>query len=306
MAEPYPRDLVGYANRPPDPRWPGDARIAVSIVLNYEEGGEYSILHGDAHAETILADGAGGAAPLTGARNLNVESIYEYGSRVGFWSILDVLRERSIPITVYGVGMALERNPGAAKAIQACGYEIASHGYRWIDFQHVGLDEERAQLRRAIAAIEGLTGSRPLGWYTGRPSPNTRRLIVEEGGFLYDSDAYNDDLPYWTMVDGKHHLVIPYSFDNNDSRSSRGQGFEIGDHFFTYVRDSFDWLYARPTPRMMSIGLHCRLIGRPGRIGALCRLLDYMRGHERVWFCRRIDIARHWHAVHPHGGTAPG
>ncbi|MBI1778379.1 MAG: allantoinase PuuE [Proteobacteria bacterium] len=301
MSETYPRDLIGYGGNPPDPRWPNGARIAVSVVINYEEGGEYSILHGDPHSETVLTD-MRDPPLLMGARNLNVESIFEYGSRVGFWSILSVLKERSIPATIYAVGMALERNPTAARAMRDAGCEIASHGYRWIDYQNMRMEEERTQLRQAVAAIERLTGSRPLGWYTGRPSPNTRRLVVEDGGFLYDSDAYNDDLPYWTTVDGKAHLVVPYSFDNNDSRSSRGQGFETGEVFFTYLRDSFDWLYSRPTPRMMSIGLHCRLTGRPGRLGALCRVLDYMGQHKDVWFCRRVDIARHWRAIHPHRG----
>jgi putative urate catabolism protein len=303
VADPYPRDLIGYAGRPPDPQWPDGARIAVSMVLNYEEGGEYSVLHGDRHAEHILADGAGGAEPVVGARDMNVESIYEYGSRSGFWSILEVMRARAIPLTVYAVGMALERNPAAAAAIKAAGYEVAAHGYRWIDYQAVPIDDERADMRRAIAAIERTTGSRPLGWYTGRPSPNTRALVVEEGGFLYDSDAYSDDLPFWTRVAGQSHLVIPYSFDNNDSRMGRGQDFATGQAFFEYARDAFDWLYQRPSPRMMSVGLHCRLIGRPGRIGALARLLDHMLGHDRVWFCRRIDIARHWRRVHPDRGA---
>jgi putative urate catabolism protein len=298
----YPRDLKGYGRTPPQAEWPNGARLALSIVLNYEEGAEYSVLHGDPHSESILSD-LGVASPIIGARNLNIEQLYGYGSRVGVWRLLDLFGERRIPLTVYAVGMALERNPDVATAIVAAGHEVASHGWRWIDYQDMPEAEEREHISRAVAAIERLTGQRPLGWYTGRPSPNTRRLVVAEGGFLYDSDAYDDDLPYWVTVDGKGHLVIPYSFDNNDSRFTRSQGFDLADEFFAYLRDGFDWLYAEgaKTPRMMSVGLHCRLIGKPGRIGGLARFLDHVQRHDDVWLCRRVDIARHWRARHPYG-----
>jgi putative urate catabolism protein len=299
----YPRDLKGYGRTPPQAEWPNGARLALSIVLNYEEGAEYSVLHGDPHSESILSD-LGVTSPLIGARNLNIEQLYGYGSRVGVWRLLDLFGERRIPLTIYAVGMALERNPDVATAIVAAGHEVASHGWRWIDYQDMPEAEERQHIGRAVAAIERLTGQRPLGWYTGRPSPNTRRLVVAEGGFLYDSDAYDDDLPYWITVDGKGHLVIPYSFDNNDSRFTRSQGFDLADEFFAYLRDGFDWLYAEgaKTPRMMSVGLHCRLIGKPGRIGGLAKFLDHVRRHDDVWLCRRVDIARHWRARHPYGG----
>lgn len=301
LENPYPRDLVGYGAHPPDPRWPGGARIAVSVVLNYEEGGEYCVLHGDAHSETALTD-TDHPAPLFGVRNLNIESIFEYGSRVGFWEIMRLLQSRNVEATIYAVGMALERNPEAAAAIAASGFEVACHGQRWIDYQYVAEDAERADMRRNIEIVTSLIGRRPRGWYTGRPSSNTRRLAVEEGGFLYDSDAYNDDLPYWTQVAGRDHLVVPYSLDTNDSRMTRAQGFDVGDDFFTYVRDAFDWLYQRGAEgqsRMMSIGLHNRLIGRPGRIGALARLLDHIQRHDAVWLCNRTAIAQHWIETHP-------
>ena len=297
----YPRDLVGYGAHPPDPRWPGGARIAVSVVLNYEEGGEYSVLHGDAHSEMVLTD-MDHPAPLFGVRNLNIESVFEYGSRVGFWEIMRLLQGRGVDATIYAVGMALERNPAAAAAIAASGFEVACHGQRWIDYQFVSEDAEREDMRRNIEIVTRLTGRRPRGWYTGRPSPNTRKLVVEDGGFLYDSDAYNDDLPYWTRVAGRDHLVVPYSLDTNDSRMTRAQGLDLGEHFFTYVRDAFDWLYRRGLegqPRMLSIGLHNRLIGRPGRIGALARLLDHIQRHDAVWLCNRTAIAQHWIATHP-------
>jgi allantoinase len=280
----YPRDLIGYGGNPPDPRWPGNARIAVSVVLNYEEGGEYCILHGDAHSEYVLTDVGGD--PLPNARNLNVESNFEYGSRVGFWEIMRILRSRRLDATVYAVGMALERNPQAAAEIAASGFEVACHGQRWIDYQSVPEAVERADMLKNVAVVTRLIGRPPLGWYTGRPSPNTRRLVVESGGFLYDSDAYNDDLPYWTVVGETAHLVIPHSFDNNDSRLQRGADFSTGEEFFRYCRDSFDWLYRRGTegsPRMMTISLHARIIGRPGRIDALERLLDHIQRHDGVW-----------------------
>jgi putative urate catabolism protein len=296
----YPRDLVGYGAAAPHPRWPNEARIAVSLVLNYEEGGEACVLHGDPHSESVLTD-LGAVAPLPGARNLNVESNFEYGSRVGFREIMRLLREHGAPVTVYAVGMALERNPELAAEIARIGCEVACHGQRWIDYQFVPEDAERADMLRNIDAITRLIGRRPVGWYTGRPGPNTRRLLVEAGGFLYDSDAYNDDLPYWTQVGGRPHLVVPYAFDTNDSRLQRGGDFSTGDEFFAYCRDAFDWLYRQGSqgrPRMLSIGLHGRIIGRPGRIGALARLLEHMRRHQGVWLCERADIARHWRATH--------
>jgi allantoinase len=301
-SELYPRDLIGYGSHPPHPRWPQDARIAVSFVLNYEEGGEYCVLHGDAHSESVLTDL--GAEPLQNARNLNVESNFEYGSRVGFWEIMRLLREHGVDATIYAVGMALERNPEAAEAIAHSGFEVACHGQRWIDYQFVPEAAEHADMLRNIEIITRMIGRRPLGWYTGRPSPNTRRLAVEIGGFLYDSDAYNDDLPYWTQIAGRPHLVIPHTFDTNDSRLQRGGDFGTGEQFFAYCRDAFDWLYrlgAAGRPRMMTISLHGRIIGRPGRIGALARILEYIRRHEAVWLCNRAAIAQHWIAQHAAG-----
>jgi len=298
--EPYPRDLVGYASHPPNPHWPGEARIAVSLVLNYEEGGEACVLHGDSQSESVLTD-LGAVDALPGVRNMNVESLFEYGSRVGFWEIMRLLKSMGAPATVYAVGMALERNPGVAAELAGSGIEVACHGQRWIDYQFVPEDVERADMRRNIETITRLVGRRPVGWYTGRPSPNTRRLVVQTGGFLYDSDAYNDDLPHWTEVSGQRHLIIPYSFDNNDSRLQRGGDFSTGDEFFAYCRDAFDWLYrmgAEGRPRMMSVGLHGRIIGRPGRIGALARLLEHIQRHEGVWLCNRAAIAEHWRTHH--------
>jgi putative urate catabolism protein len=296
----YPRDLVGYGEHPPHPAWPGDAPIAVSVVLNFEEGGESCILHGDAHSESVLTDV--GADPLEGARNLNVESLFEYGSRVGFWEILRLLRERRIPATIYAVGMALERHAQAATALAAGDFEVACHGQRWIDYQFVPEALERADIRRNVEVITRLIGRRPVGWYTGRPSPNTRRLVVEAGGFLYDSDAYNDDLPYWTPAGRAPHLVIPHSFDTNDSRLQRGGDFATGEEYFRYCADAFDWLHrigAEGRPRMLTLSLHSRLIGRPGRIGALARLLDHIQRPGDAWLCRREEIARHWIARYP-------
>jgi len=296
----YDRDLVGYGATPPDPRWPGGARLALQIVLNYEEGGERSVLHGDAESEAFLQEVVG-MAPLAGVRNLQVESVYEYGSRVGFWRLMRLFAERDIRISVFAVGMALERHPAAARAIVEGGHEVVSHGYRWIDYQFVDEAIEREHMRLAVESLTRVTGSRPLGWYTGRLSPNTRRLVVEEGGFLYDSDAYNDDLPYWTLVSGRPHLVVPYTLDNNDMKFGTPQGFNSGDQFWGYLRDAFDVLYAEGarTPRMMSVGLHMRLVGRPGRFAALERFLDHVQTHRDVWICRRIDIARHWIQHHP-------
>ncbi len=297
---PYPRDLVGYGSRAPHPHWPGEARIAVSLVVNYEEGGEACVLHGDSHSESVLTD-IGAVEALPGVRNMNIESLFEYGSRVGFWEILRVLRSAGAPATVYAVGTALERNPEAAAELAASDLEVACHGQRWLDYQFVPEEVERADMQLNIDTITRLVGRRPVGWYTGRPSPNTRRLVVETGGFLYDSDAYNDDLPYWTEVSGRRHLVIPYSFDNNDSRLQRGGDFSTGEEFFTYCRDAFDWLYrsgCEGRPRMMSVGLHGRIIGRPGRIGALARLIEHIQRHEGVWLCNRAAIAQHWRTHH--------
>ena len=301
--EPYPRDLIGYGGRWPDPRWPDEARIAVSLVLNYEEGAEACVLHGDAHSESVLTD-LGAVEALPGARNLNVESNFEYGSRVGFWEIMRLLKNTGAAATVYAVGMALERNPAAAAEIAQSGLEVACHGQRWIDYQFVPEAVERAHMRRNIDAITRLIGRTPVGWYTGRPGPNTRRLLVEIGGFLYDSDAYNEDLPYWVEVSGKRHLIVPYSFDTNDSRLQRGGDFATGAQFFDYCRDAFDWLYrmgSEGRPRMMSIGLHGRIIGRPGRIGALAQLLEHIQRHEGVWLCNRAAIAQHWITHHAQG-----
>jgi allantoinase len=302
MAEtPYPRDLVGYGRRPPHPRWPGDARLALQIVLNYEEGGERSILHGDPASETFLSEIVGAEA-FAGMRHLTMESVYEYGSRAGFWRLMRIFEERRVPVTVFGVAMALERNPEAVAAMVAAGHEIASHGWRWISYQFVDEATERDHIRRAVDTITRLTGQAPLGWYTGRDSPNTRRLIVEHGGFLYDADSYADDLPYWVEVEGRPHLVVPYTLDANDMRFATLGGFSSGDQFLTYLKDSFDLLYAEgeSAPKMMSVGLHSRLAGRPGRAAAVARFLDHVLKHERVWICRRVDIARHWIARLPY------
>ena len=299
----YPRDLLGYGSTPPPARWPGNARVAVQFVVNYEEGGENCILHGDAASEAFLSEIVG-ARPIPGRRHLSMESIYEYGSRVGVWRLFDLFRARQVPITVFAVAMALQRNPAVADAALANGFEICSHGYRWIDYQEVPEPVEREHLQRAVEIIRQLTGERPRGWYTGRTSPNTRRLVVEEGGFLYDADDYSDDLPFWTEVAGQPHLVVPYTLDANDMRFATPQGFNSGEQFFNYLREAFDVLYAEGarTPRMMSIGLHCRLAGRPGRFAAVARFLDHVLAHEAVWCCRRIDLARHWREHHPHAG----
>jgi putative urate catabolism protein len=304
---PYPRDLAGYGRQPPQARWPGEARIALQFVLNYEEGGENAVLHGDAGSEQFLSEMFN--PPSFPERHLTMESIYEYGSRAGVWRILREFERRGLPLTVFGVGMALQRHPEVTAAFKELGHEIASHGWRWIHYQHVDEAIEREHLRLAIEAIEQLTGSRPRGWYTGRDSPNTRRLVVDHGGFEYDSDYYGDDLPFWMKVkksDGVvvPHLVVPYTLDANDMRFSLPQGFAQADDFFIYLRDSFDALYAEgaESPKMMSVGMHCRLLGRPGRIVALQRFLDHVQRLDRVWICRRIDIARHWKAVHPFEG----
>jgi putative urate catabolism protein len=299
----YPRDLVGYGRHPLDPEWPDGARLAVQFVINYEEGGESNVLHGDAASESFLSEIVG-AQPIAGARNMIMESMYEYGSRAGFWRLYNLFTDREVPVTVYGVAMALARNTDACSAMIEADWEVASHGFRWIDYQFVDEDTERAHLERAISVHTRVVGNRPLGWYTGRVSPNTRRLVVEEGGFLYDSDSYADDLPYWVREHGRPHLVIPYTLDANDMRFATNQGFNSGDQFFAYLKDTFDTLYAEGdrAPKMMSVGLHCRLAGRPGRTAALARFLDYVQGHEAVWLCRRVDIARQWHA---RGAPAP-
>lgn len=298
----YPRDMTGYGRDTPDPQWPGNARIAVQFVVNYEEGGESSILHGDPHAEAYLTEVVG-TPLLANERNRTVESVYEYGSRAGFWRLLRLFDERDLPFTTYAVAMALARNADAAQALVDSGHEVASHGWRWIDYHGVPEEIEREHIRLAVETITDLCGERPLGWYTGRNSANTRRLVVEEGGFLYDADAYNDDLPYWVEVNGKAHLVVPYTLDVNDMKFGTQQGFNTGDQFYAYLKDAFDVLYAEGerAPKMMSVGLHCRIAGRPGRAAALARFLDYVCDHDRVWVCRRIDIARHWikhHAIH--------
>ena len=296
----YPRDLVGYGRSVPAANWPDQARLALQFVVNYEEGGENSILHGDPASEAFLSEIVG-AAPWPGQRHLSMESIYEYGSRVGIWRLLDLFEQKQIPITVFAVAMALARNPAVADAVVSAGHEICSHGYRWIDYRDVPEATEREHLYKAIEIIEQLTGERPLGWYTGRTSENTRRLVAEEGGFLYDADDYNDDLPFWSTVNGHQHLVVPYTLDANDMRFATPQGFNSGDQFFSYLRDTFDTLYEEGSriPRMMSVGLHCRLVGRPGRIRAMVRFIDHAQSHEGVWFCRRVDIARHWREHHP-------
>ena len=299
-----PRDMVGYGPKPPDPRWPGGARVALQFVLNYEEGAERCILDGDPSSETFLSEMASPAA--FAARHMSMESLYEYGSRVGVWRLLRIFERRKLPLTVFGVALALERNPEATAAFVAAGHEIASHGWRWISYQDVDERTERDDIARAVEAIERLTGSKPLGWYTGRDSPNTRRLVVEHGGFLYDSDSYADELPYWQVAAGKPHLVVPYTLDCNDMRFASSQGFAHGEDFFVYLRDTFDTLYreGEHAPRMMSVGLHGRLAGKPGRSGALERFLDHVQRHDRVWICRRVEIARHWAATHPFRGTA--
>jgi putative urate catabolism protein len=299
VAEAYPRDLVGYGRNPPHPRWPGDARITVQFVINYEEGGESNILHGDRASEAFLSEIVG-AQPWPGQRHVNMESIYEYGSRAGFWRLWRLFRAKRVPLTVYGVAMALARNPEAVAAMHEAEWEIATHGLRWIEYRDFTPAQEREHLDAAVRLHTEVTGSRPLGWYLGRCTVNTRTLVMEDGGFLYDSDSYADDLPYWVAGPRGPHLVIPYTLDANDMRFAVAQGFNSGDQFFAYLRDSFDVLYAEgaTAPKMLSVGLHCRLVGRPGRIAALERFLDHVLAHERVWVTRRIDIARHWHAQH--------
>ena len=293
MAE---RDLVGYGERPPDPRWPGGARLALSFVLNYEEGGENTPLEGDPASEAFLHEVVG-APPTVGRRNLNAESMFEFGSRAGFWRVHRIFAKHGLPLTVYAVAQALERNPAAARAMVAAGWEVASHGWRWIDYLELPEDEEREHIRRAIEAIERTCGQRPVGWYTGRISESTRRLVVEEGGFLYDSDSYADELPYWVEVAGRDHLVIPYTLDANDMKFLITNGFQTAGQFLEYLVDSFEQLYAEGG-RMMSVGLHCRIVGRPGRAPALDRFLAHVRSKPDVWVTTRAEVARHWHSHH--------
>ena len=308
----YPRDMLGYGQHPPHPLWPNNSRIAVQFVINYEEGGENCILHGDPASETFLSEIIG-ALPFVRARHMSMESLYEYGSRAGFWRLHRLFTQMNIPVTIFGVGMALERNPVAVEAMLKADWEIASHGYRWIDYKDIPEEIEREHMARAIEVHKRVTGSRPLGWYTGRTSTNTQSLVQEEGGFLYDADSYADDLPYWVETPaGEPHLVIPYTLDTNDMRFASPQGFNSGEQFFNYLRDAFDVLYAEGEPastdgksssrssypKMLSIGLHCRLIGRPGRIASLEKFLAHVNNHPDVWLCRRIDIARHWHKYH--------
>jgi putative urate catabolism protein len=302
----YPRDLVGYGVRAPHARWPGGARIALQFVLNYEEGAESCVLHGDAASETFLSEIVGASA--FAARHMSMESLYEYGARAGVWRVLRSFADRRLPLTVFAVAMALERNPAVADACLEAGHEIASHGWRWISYQSVPEDVEREHIARAVETLARLTGAPPLGWYTGRDSPNTRRLVVEHGGFVYDADSYADDLPYWTEVPTSRgpaaHLVVPYTLDTNDMRFATPQGFNSGEQFYAYLKDAFDVLYAEgdpgglDAPKMLSIGLHARLAGRPARAAALGRFLDYVQSKPDVWIARRVDIARHWQTMH--------
>ena len=294
MTKKSSRDMIGYGSNELKISWPNNARIAVQIVLNYEEGAENCVLNGDKYSEVFLSEIIG--AKAVKGRHINMESLYEYGSRSGFWRLHKLFQEKQIPITIFGVGMALEKNLEVCKAIKKAGYEVASHGWRWIDYQNISKSEEKKHMKLAIKTIKKIFGTRPLGWYTGRCSPNTRDLVFEEGGFLYDSDSYNDDLPYWETRNKKKQLIIPYTLDNNDMRFATNQGFNTGEHFFTYLKDSFDALYeeGKNNPKMMSVGLHCRLIGRPGRIQSLKKFLDYILSHKDVWICKRIDIANHW------------
>ncbi|MCD2152956.1 allantoinase PuuE [Rhodococcus cerastii] len=300
----YPRDMVGYGPHPPHPHWPGDARIAVQFVLNYEEGAENNVLDGDAASETFLSEMTPAEAFTN--RHMSMESLYEYGSRAGLWRVLRTFERRNLPLTVFAVARAMQRNPEAVSAFQELGHEIACHGLRWKSYQSVDIERERADMAEAVQILQDLTGSAPLGWYTGRDSPNTRELVVEHGGFVYDSDSYADDLPYWVDVprgtESVKHLVVPYTLDTNDMRFASPAGFPSGDQFFAHLRDAFDVLYAEGTagsPKMLSVGLHCRIVGRPARAAALERFLDHVQSHEKVWITRRIDIAEHWKTIHP-------
>ncbi|MBF0850027.1 allantoinase PuuE [Gluconobacter sp. R75690] len=293
----YPRDMIGYGRTPPDPKWPNGARIAVQFVINYEEGAENSVLHGDAGSEAFLSEMIG-TKSIIGARCAQMESLYEYGSRAGFWRLRRLFDEAGMPVTVFGVAKALARNPDAVAAMKESGWEIASHGLRWIDYQDFPEDVERAHIREAIALHTEVTGERPLGWYQGRTSPNTARLVAEESGFVYDADSYADDLPYYDRTNGRAQLIVPYTLDANDMKFAALNGFTEGEQFFVYLRDAFDMLY-REGGRMMSVGLHCRLAGKPARAMGLLKFLQHIQKHEDVWVATRLDIARHWLAVHP-------
>ena len=300
MTVTYPRDMIGYGRNPPDAKWPGGARVAVQFVVNYEEGGENNILHGDAASEAFLSEIVG-AQPWLGMRHANMESIYEYGSRAGFWRLWRMFTGRKVPVTVYGVATAMMRNPDAVAAMKEADWEIASHGLKWVEMKDKKEEEERADIAEAVRIHTEVTGSRPLGLYQGRSSNNSIRLAAEEGGFLYSSDAYADDLPYWIQGPKGPFLIIPYTLDTNDMRFATPQGFNSGEQFFTFLRDAFDTLYeegAAGAPKMLSIGLHCRLIGRPSRAASLARFVDYVLAKDKVWVPRRIDIARHWYANH--------
>jgi len=291
----YPRDMKGYGQEVPKVTWPNKAKVAVQFVINYEEGAENCILHGDEASETFLSEIIG-AQPFVNERHMNMESFYEFGSRAGFWRLHKLFTDRDLPVTVFGVAMAMQRNPEAIEAMLKADWEIASHGYRWIDYQKVSIETEREHLKKAIAIHEEMTGEKPKGWYLGRMSENTRQLVIDEGSFLYDSDSYADDLPYYVEGNEKPHLIVPYTLDINDMRFASPQGFNSGEQFYTYLKDSFDTLYAEgaDAPKMMSIGLHCRIIGRPGRFASLVRFLDYIAQFDDVWVCRRQDIAEHW------------
>ena len=295
----YPRDLAGYGANPPQVTWPASARIAVQFVINYEEGAESCVLHGDDSSEAFLSEIVGASA-YPGQRHMNVDSVYEYGARAGFWRLHRLFTDRQVPVTVFAVAMALQRNPNVIDAMQEAGWEIASHGYRWLDYQFVDESTEREHMHKAIEIHRDVTGKRPLGWYLGRCSPNSHRLAAEEGGFVYNADSYADDLPYWDGSHDKPQLMVPYTLDANDMRFATAQGFNSGQQFYDYLKDTFDILYAEgeSRPKMMSVGLHCRLAGRPGRAAALTRFLDYLQTHERVWVTRRIDIANHWRKNH--------
>ena len=299
MSKKYPRNMIGYGSKEPKVVWPNNAKLALQIVLNYEEGAENNVLHGDKHSETFLSEIIGAQAIKD--RHMNMETMYEYGSRRGFWRLHKLFQEKKIPVTIFGVAMALERNPEVCEAIKNGDYEVACHGWRWIDYQNVKKNVEKKDMKLAIKTLKKIFGERPLGWYTGRCSPNTRDLVFEDGGFLYDSDSYSDDLPYWEYKKNKKQLIIPYTLDNNDMRFATNQGFNSGDQFYTYLKDSFDALYeeGKTAPKMMSVGLHCRLIGRPGRFQSLKKFIDYVLKFDDVWICKRIDIAKHWIKNYP-------
>jgi len=299
MSKKYPRNMIGYGSKEPKVVWPNNAKLALQIVLNYEEGAENNVLHGDKHSETFLSEIIGAQAIKD--RHINMESMYEYGSRRGFWRLHKLFQEKKIPVTIFGVAMALERNPEVCEAIKNGDYEVAGHGWRWIDYQKVKKNVEKKDMKLAIKKLKKIFGERPIGWYTGRCSPNTRDLVFEDGGFLYDSDSYSDDLPYWEYKKNKKQLIIPYTLDNNDMRFATNQGFNSGDQFYTYLKDSFDALYeeGKTAPKMMSVGLHCRLIGRPGRFQSLKKFIDYVLKFDDVWICKRIDIAKHWIKNYP-------